>query len=129
MGSVLYTNTTSFDIILTDIVYTKSKNHLNIFLCSQCLSPLTLWGRIPLRRGVLDTTRCEKVCQWLATGRWFFAGIPISPTNKTDRHDITEILLKVALNTIILIIIQSRNIHCVSSNDHPKTPSAWFNQD
>jgi hypothetical protein len=27
-------------------------------------------------------------------------GIPVSSTNKTDRHDITEILLKVALNTI-----------------------------
>jgi len=27
-------------------------------------------------------------------------GTPVSFTNKTDRHDITEILLKVALNTI-----------------------------
>jgi hypothetical protein len=26
--------------------------------------------------------------------------IPVSSTNKTHRHDITEILLKVALNTI-----------------------------
>jgi hypothetical protein len=25
---------------------------------------------------------------------------PVSSTNETDRHDITEILLKVALNTI-----------------------------
>ena len=25
---------------------------------------------------------------------------PVSPTNKTDRHDITEILVKAALNTI-----------------------------
>jgi hypothetical protein len=30
----------------------------------------------------------------------FFLGTPVSFTNKTDRHDITEILLKVALNTI-----------------------------
>jgi hypothetical protein len=30
----------------------------------------------------------------------FSPGIPVSSTNKTDRHDITEILLKVALNTI-----------------------------
>ena len=42
-------------------------------------------------------TLCDKVCQWLATGRWFS---PVSSTNKTDRHDIAEILLKVALNTI-----------------------------
>jgi hypothetical protein len=30
----------------------------------------------------------------------FLRGPPVSSTNKTDRHDITEILLKVALNTI-----------------------------
>jgi hypothetical protein len=29
-----------------------------------------------------------------------FLCIPVSSTNKTDYHDITEILLKVALNTI-----------------------------
>ena len=29
-----------------------------------------------------------------------FLRSPVSSTNKTDRHDITEILLKVALNTI-----------------------------
>jgi hypothetical protein len=51
-------------------------------------------------RDVLDTTLCDKVCQWLATGRWFSPGTLFSSTNKTDRHDITEIVLKVALNTI-----------------------------
>ena len=29
-----------------------------------------------------------------------FLGTPVSPINKSDRHDITEITLKVALNTI-----------------------------
>jgi hypothetical protein len=38
--------------------------------------------------------------QWLATGRWFSPDPPVYSTNKTDRHDIAEILLKVALNTI-----------------------------
>ena len=33
-------------------------------------------------------------------GRWFSPGTPVFSTNKTDRHDITGILLKVALNTI-----------------------------
>jgi hypothetical protein len=42
----------------------------------------------------------DKVCQCLATGWWFSLGTPVSSTNKTDRKDITEILLKVALNTI-----------------------------
>ena len=62
----------------------------------------TLWVRIPLSRGVIDIKLCYKVCQWLATGRWFSPGSPASSTNKTDRHDVTEILLKVALNTITL---------------------------
>jgi hypothetical protein len=30
----------------------------------------------------------------------FLRGPPVSSTNKTDHHDITEILLKVALNSI-----------------------------
>jgi len=33
-------------------------------------------------------------------GQWFSPGTPVSSTNKTDHHAITEILLKVALNTI-----------------------------
>jgi len=37
---------------------------------------------------------------YIATGRWFSPGTLVSSTNKTDRHDITEILLKVVLNTI-----------------------------
>jgi hypothetical protein len=35
---------------------------------------------------------------WLR--QWFYPGPPVSSTNKTDRHDIAEILLKVALSTI-----------------------------
>jgi hypothetical protein len=35
-----------------------------------------------------------------ATGGWFPPGTLVSSTNKTDHHDITEIFLKVALNTI-----------------------------
>jgi hypothetical protein len=68
------------------------------YLCNQCLSPLMLWVQISIRARC--TTLCDKVCQWLATGRWFSPGPPVSSTNKTDRHDITEILLKVALKTI-----------------------------
>jgi hypothetical protein len=66
--------------------------------------------------GLLDTTLCDKVCQWL--GRAF------SSTNKTDRHDKTEILLKVALNTITLdpyvffIMMNNKN---EKKNKDPKT--------
>jgi hypothetical protein len=36
----------------------------------------------------------------LRRARWFSLGPPVSSTNKTDHHDIAEILLKVALYTI-----------------------------
>ena len=49
---------------------------------------------------ILDTTLCDKVCQLLATDRWFSLGTLVSSTNKSDRYGRTEILLKVALNTI-----------------------------
>ena len=36
--------------------------------------------------------------------QWFSQGTMVSSTNKTDRHDITVILLKVTLNTITLTL-------------------------
>jgi hypothetical protein len=68
------------------------------YMCNQCLSSLMLWVRILIRARY--TTLCDKGCHWLPTGRWFSLDPPDSSTNKTYRHDITEILLKVALNTI-----------------------------
>ena len=46
------------------------------------------------------TTLCDQVRQFLGTGLWFSPGTPVSSTKKkqqqkTDRHDITEIVLKV----------------------------------
>jgi hypothetical protein len=96
------------------------------YLCNQCQSPLTLWVRIPLRQSVLNTTLCDKVCHWLAAGRWF------SSISKIDHNDITEILLKVALNTITLTLYYVRKNTmcwfffytfngCVGNCDFPKT--------
>ena len=83
-------------------------------LCNQTLaSLLTLCVRIPLKRGVLDTTLCDEVCQWLATGWRFSPGTPVSSTNKAYLHDITEILLRVALNIIHNPLCHKNNI-CVS---------------
>jgi hypothetical protein len=39
-------------------------------------------------------------CPWHAAGLRFSPDPPVSSTNITDRHDITEILSKVSLNTI-----------------------------
>jgi hypothetical protein len=67
-------------------------------------------------RCVFDTTLSDKVCQLLATGLWFSLGTLVYSTNKTDRHDITEILLKVALNTITLtmysVLARKQCTHC-----------------
>jgi hypothetical protein len=42
----------------------------------------------------------DKAYQLLAHVQWFSPGTPASSTTKTGRHDIAEILLKEALNTI-----------------------------
>jgi hypothetical protein len=41
----------------------------------------------------------DKVYQLLAHGLWSSPGTPVSSTTNTGRHDIAEILLKVALST------------------------------
>jgi hypothetical protein len=69
----------------------------------------TAWVRARLCKLQKGCTRLaaasDKVYQLLAHGRWFSPGTPPSSTTKTGRHDIAEILLKVALNTINQIII------------------------
>jgi hypothetical protein len=69
-----------------------------------------LWVCIPLGQGVSDTTLCDKVCQWLVTCRWFSPGTLVSSTNKTDCEDVTDIFLKVTLNTINLTSMYK---HCL----------------
>ena len=61
-------------------------------LCNQCLSPLT-WVRIPIK------ARCIFIVHYVLKSVTCNKSVVFS-TNKTDRHDITEILLKVVLNTI-----------------------------
>jgi hypothetical protein len=52
------------------------------------------------KRCIRIAAASDKVYQLLAHGRWFSPGTPASSTTKTGRHDIAEILLKVALSTI-----------------------------
>jgi hypothetical protein len=80
--------------------------------------------------GVLDTTLCDKVYQWHATGRWFSPGTPVSSTNESDRHDITffayqfkclpfirSLTYDIYSVSILLIVSHHRNIsfvdHCL----------------
>jgi hypothetical protein len=61
----------------------------------------TAWVRIHLcklqKRCTQLAAVSDKVYQLLPHGRWFSPGTPASSTTKTGRHDIAEILLKVAL--------------------------------
>ena len=52
----------------------------------------------------------DKVYQLLVHYRWFSPATPASSTRKTGRHDIAEILLKVALSTINQSLNQIDNI-------------------
>jgi hypothetical protein len=47
-----------------------------------------------------------KVCQWLVAGGWVSLYTLVSSYNKTDSHNIAEILLKVALNTTSITHLQ-----------------------
>jgi len=71
----------------------------------------TAWVRARLSKLQKRCTRLaaasDKVYQLPAHGRWFSPGTPPSSTTKTGRHDIAEILLKVALNIINKPIDQS----------------------
>jgi hypothetical protein len=93
------------------------------YLCNQCLSPLKLQVWIPIM------ARCTwYIIMWLAAGGRFSPG---TSTNKTDCHDITDILLKMVINTIpphppeylsgfiifILVVkFYRRRIKCVNDN-------------
>jgi hypothetical protein len=56
------------------------------------------------------------VKKYVSELRWFSPGTPVSSTNKTDRHAITEILLRVALNTINPVHNQSLNTFSLAHN-------------
>ena len=57
---------------------------------------------ISIRRGVLDITLCDKLVSDLRQVGGFLRILRFPPPIKTGRHDITDILLKMALNSINL---------------------------
>ena len=63
----------------------------------------------------------DKAYHLLAQGRWFSPGTPASSTTKTGRHDIAEILLKVALKHQKIKSNQSKTI-----NHFPN--DVWFDK-
>jgi hypothetical protein len=71
----------------------RGRDHMIVGFTITCLS-CEFESR---RRGVLNTTLCDKVCQWLATARWFSTGTTVSCTNKTDCYG--EVVLNTITNT------------------------------
>ena len=65
--------------------FCKSLNiHTNYFYVKYNYSQI-IFCLVPFFDKHTDTTLYDKVCQWLATGRWFFLGTPVCSTNKTGR--------------------------------------------
>jgi len=59
---------------------------------------------VPITSNVVSSNPTQGRCTRQVGGQWFSPGTPVSSTNKTDRHDVAEMLLKVALNTITLAL-------------------------
>ena len=75
----------------------------------------------------------QKLILWYWTKNYFLMGFTawsygswIYSTNKTDRHDITEILLKVALNTIKQTYMYYKNM--ITNWDGYIDRCSWFPQ-
>ena len=73
-----------------------------------------------------DVTLCDKVCQWLVSGRWFSLGSSVSSTNKIDRHNITEVLLKVALNTTVSPVFEMYWTNRIEFSQHYSYKYCWW---
>ena len=63
----------------------------------QIFSNVIMFNIYYLDYSIKIAASCDRVYQLLAHGRWFSPGTPASFTTKIGRHDIAEILLKVAL--------------------------------
>jgi hypothetical protein len=70
---------------------------------------------------------CDKVCQWLVAGWWFSPATLVFSTNKTNRHDISDILYKPSIVfhhelSCTKTITKKKCFDCCSSFD---THSQW----
>ena len=80
-------------------------NELGSWITNNSYMPITntSWVRARICKLQKGCTRLaaasDEVYQLLAHGRWFSPGTLASSVTKTGRHDIAEILLKVAFNT------------------------------
>ena len=72
----------------------KSALHNDVCGCTSVHlhpDPSTNGGNTPTRQttiGVFDTTLCDKVCQWLAIGRWFPPPIESGVKHHSPNHNL-----------------------------------------
>ena len=108
----------------THIIFT----HLYNVLIISCYS-ITLYYDFQLymdRRG-RDSWIYNYVCNHCLSGRRFSPGSPIFSINKSNRHDIAEILLKVTLNTITLILTIALQLYTLLEKLLPNNLQSCFN--
>ena len=114
-----------FQHLLLFLIRTCTVLFINCKLVLYCLSTVKsvlFYIGQQMNRMSIDTTLCDKVWQWLATRRCFSPGTPVSSSNKADRHNMTEILLKMASNTINQQTNPS-NINKTINHFHLKSPN------
>jgi hypothetical protein len=67
-------------------------------------------------RSIPNTSLCDKVCQWLVTGRWFSLVTQVSSTNKTDLQEVDNFLWVINITLVsesyvLLFIVISMHIY------------------
>ena len=99
---IKYLNCQNFTHTHTHTKVTRGSMSQVVGLPNNSYKPITntAWVRARLcnlqKRCTRLAAASDKVYQLLAHGRWFSPGTPATSTTKTGRHDIAEILLKVA---------------------------------
>jgi hypothetical protein len=110
--------TTSVSRRLNIFYWWSHGSWMDNYLCNQWPSPQKVWVRILRMQHVLDVILYHN-------SQWFSPASPVSSTNKIDSHDIVEILLKVALNTITLTHIRTNNIYFRTSSIWKRTARSY----
>ena len=85
-----------YTLIIFLVIVFATTCAINVYHIESCEFESRSW------RGVLDTALCDKVCQWLAVGRWFFSRYSsfLHQYNWLPRHSWTIVSLN-AITTLL----------------------------
>ena len=88
---------TTLIVKATDCIGSYKSNYHTVMTT---MPPGSHRGTFLVQKSVPSNHQQYMIYQSLVAGRWFSTGSLVFSINKTDHHDITDILLKVGLNTI-----------------------------